>query len=171
MKTLQLEVDSSGYTIEVVRDSQSARLDGAASRFGNSVQNGVVIATIQFILTEAEYTYLRQFYRYAVTHTSEPFLLDLIIGEPHLTEHECFFVPGSLQLVAQEGLAYTVTTQLEAKPKYYDPLVDEALIDFIGEIGFDVLALSETYYVDEFHRLVNFLLAFDLANAIAILDA
>jgi hypothetical protein len=66
---------------------------------------------------------------------SEPFLIDLILGDASLTEHTAHFVPTGPRLTGVRGLTYTVSAQLEAIPNATDETFDQGVIDLYGTYG------------------------------------
>ena len=130
---LNLPPDQAGYAVldagnEVVR----VQLAGGAGRYRRDILNASKMANVTWTLGPEEYDYFEMFYRVMTLRAGEPFLIDLIIGESGLTQHEARFIPGSKQLQSQRGLTYVVTAQLEVTPKQYDYEFEAALVELLG---------------------------------------
>jgi hypothetical protein len=129
VKTLYLPIESSSYSVIEGREIVQNRLDGGRSRFRRDILGAAKLVNAQWICDPDEFTYLKAFYSYSMAHASEGFLLSMVLDEGELTTNQCFFIPETFQLVAQQGLAYTCTAQLEVIGDEYNLEDDEALID------------------------------------------
>jgi hypothetical protein len=156
---LNLPPDQAGYAVldagnEVVR----VQLAGGAGRYRRDILNASKMANVTWTLGPEEYDYFEMFYRVMTLRAGEPFLIDLIIGESGLTQHEARFIPGSKQLQSQRGLTYVVTAQLEVTPKQYDYAYEDSLIVLLSAYtDFD----SSLEVINQLEQLVNE----DLPNA------
>jgi hypothetical protein len=56
------------------------------------------------------------FYRTITKRGALPFTVDLVVDSSDLGERTCHFVPGSVKLSRQEGLAHVVVGTLEVDP-------------------------------------------------------
>ncbi len=116
LNKLKLTPDSSSYSVTDGKEVVATQLDGGAARYRRDILGATSTVSVSFILGTVEYSYLRAFYKALVSSGATPFLIDLILDKPELTEHKAYFVPGSIQLTAQKGLTYWVSAQLEVYP-------------------------------------------------------
>ncbi len=135
MRTLAVAPEGSAYTVVDGTEVIQNKLDGGRSRFRLDILKSSKTVTVQWILDPIEYSWINAFYRDSVKNASTPFLMELVVDEGTLTTHECYFIPGTKQLVAQAGLAYTVSANLEVKPVEYDPDTDDLFIALGEEFG------------------------------------
>lgn len=99
-----------------------------------------VAATLH--LDPGEYQYWRAFFRGPIAEGSLPFLMDLLLDLPELTEHEVKLASAP-RLSGQRGLLHVVQLRLEVKPLSADPDADAAVVmlfTFYGEGAGDILA-------------------------------
>lgn len=105
---------------------------------------GPAEVNVTFRMTGAEYDYWRAFHRSTIAVGSEPFLLDLILDQSTLTEHQVKIIPGSLRMGGVSGDRHVVEMRLEAQLADSDPDYDAALVmmfELYGADGSDVLDL------------------------------
>lgn len=129
MRKLRLIPQQSSYSVEDGTDVIRTELDGGAGRYRRDVVGSASRATVAWNLTQAEYAYMRAFYRTATQYGSEPFLMDMVLNSPDLTEHKAFFFPGSLKLNSIKGLTYSVSAEVEVVPNVEDTDFDTSLLD------------------------------------------
>ncbi len=116
MFKLALLPDNSAYTVVDGKSVVATKLDGGASRYRRDIIGATSSVTCNWIIGPTEYKYLRAFFRTIADYGSKPFLIDLLLDQPALTEHKAYFMPESLQLTGQKGLTYYVTASLEVVP-------------------------------------------------------
>jgi hypothetical protein len=148
---LGLLPDSSSYSVKEGNDAISATLDGGLPRQRLDVLGATKTIECQWILDRAEYVYIRAFYNAITFLSGVAFLIDLIIDDSDIEEHTVLFTPGSLKLSKQEGLAYTVTASLEARPIIRTEGYNDIIVVLFDAYGSDydtdfniVAALTET---------------------------
>lgn len=134
---LVLLPDNSSYSVTDGKEVISTQLDGGAARYRRDILGATSTVGVSFVLGPAEYKYLRAFYRTVTVSGSTPFLIDLILDEPTLTEHKAYFIPGSMQLTGQKGLTYTVSAQLEVYPIALDLDYDNSIVMLFSNYGDD----------------------------------
>ncbi len=130
-----LPPDNSAYSVADGKEVVTTQLDGGAARYRRDILGATSTVNCSWILGTEEYKYLRSFYRALTLKGSKPFLIDLILDEPTLTEHKAYFIPGSVQLTGQKGLTYWVTAQLEVYPAEIDYEAEAAFAALFGEYG------------------------------------
>jgi hypothetical protein len=128
MEKFQILPDSTGYSVTDGKEVISIQLDGGASRYRRDILNANSKVTCQWSFDRDEYQYMRAFYKTTTSNGSIPFLIDLILDESALTEHQAYFVPGSMALREQRGHLYLVSAELDVKPIPRDVLYDESLV-------------------------------------------
>jgi hypothetical protein len=91
-----------------------------------------------------EFAYLGAFYRSAINHGSEPFLIDLYAGSAMPMECEARFLPGGITLTGVSGLNHSCSAQLEVVTPPRDPVADIALVEArVASVGgLPVMALT-----------------------------
>jgi len=138
-----------------VRDGQttlSVKLDGGASRYRRDVLNATRAVSCEWVLSAEDFLYFRTFYNTETVSGSGSFLIDLIIDDADLTEHEAHFVPNTVQMSVLSGTTYSVRADLEAKPITRDALYDAAIVDVYDAYGGTVAARA---VLNQFEQLVN----------------
>lgn len=160
MQKLTLPPDNSGYASTEGVDVLVAKIDGGPARYRRDFIGATSTVNVTWrALSATGYKYLRAFFNTAAARGSVPFLADLILDDGALTEHECYFVPGTFGTQqVQGGVLFDVTAQFEVKPLPVDDAYNQGLIDAYAAFGEDSaegLALLE--------QLVNV----DLPNALA----
>lgn len=126
-----LKPESGSYQIAFGTEALGEELDGGRGRYRLDILNASKKVDMAFILDPTEYDYFMAFYRSQAQRGAEPFQMDLIIDSSAEVECTCNFVPGSLKLNSQSGLAYTVACTMEVRqPVNPDELTDDtAIID------------------------------------------
>lgn len=142
--------DQSGYSVTDGNEVIAVKLDGGASRYRRDVLGATSTVTVQWSVDPDVYRYLRAFYKTATANGSTPFLIDLLLDEPSLTEHKAYFVPGSMRLQSQKGLEYIVAAQLEVTPDLPDTAYDEGIVLMFEEYG-----NGTPVFINELEHLVN----------------
>lgn len=144
---LNLTPAQDGYAVADADDQVlRAKVSAGPSRTRLDMLGAPSDVAVTFHLTDAEYQYWRAFFRSTIGYGSLPFLMDLLLDQPDLTEHEVKIVPGSTRLSGQRGLLYVVQARLEVKPSMEDADLDEAIAMLFAEYGDDapnILALLE----------------------------
>lgn len=151
---LVLRPENSSYTVKDGVEVASTALDGGASRRRLDQLGSVYSVNASFVLNSNQYQYLRSFYKTVTASGSLPFLIDLIINEPDLTEYTAYFVEGSLQLQYQKGLTYSASCSFEVLPNPIDAEFDQSFVDFYALYGenyqsiFDMLEYIANHALD-----------------------
>lgn len=127
--TLRLDPEVISYTAHQTDDFLDTGLNAAIDNFASNILGTCISATLLFILDADEFDYLQAFHRHYTRNPTTPFQLELIVGEKALTTHLCVFVPGTYSITGLNDESYTITCEVEAKPKSYNPTTDESLID------------------------------------------
>jgi hypothetical protein len=130
-----LPPDNSQYSVTDGKEVVATQLDGGAARYRRDILGATSTVDAAWILGTNDYKYMRSFYRALTLKGAKPFLIDLILDEPALTEHKAYFVPGSFQLTGQKGLTYWVSAQLEVYPAEIDYDYEAAFAALYGELG------------------------------------
>ncbi len=103
------------------------QLDGGASRSRLDKINSSELVGCTWVFNREQYQYFKAFYFSAAKEGAAWFLMDLLMSQPYLEEHEVKFVPGSVVMSEPKGLSFIVSAELEVKPKddtdYYDAIV------------------------------------------------
>ena len=138
-----------------VRDGEatlSVRLDGGASRYRRDVLNANRIVTCEWRLSAGDFQYFRAFYNTETVSGSGGFLIDLIIDDADLTEHEAHFVPNTVQMSVVSGTTYSVRADLEVQPIARDAVYDASLVDVYEAYGGTEAAQA---VLNQLEQLVN----------------
>jgi hypothetical protein len=152
MQKLILPPDQASYSVSSADEVLRVQLDGGRGRYRRDILNASRMVNCQWTIGPENFQYLNVFYRYSVENASEPFLIDLYLDDPFLTEHQANFIPGSFSLSSQQGLTFVVTAQIEVKPSNYDPDYSSSYLMLIAEYG-SVEAATEILNLLE--KLVN----------------
>ena len=140
---LELPPLQSGYGTEDFNRVLSRDMDGGGSRTRLDMIGGDSVVDVQWSLGRAEFDQLITFYRDTINFGADPFLMDLYLDFSELTEHECYFIPGSLKLQGQRAHRFDLTAQLEVKPLEADEELDNAIVEFFNEYE-SIEVLDET---------------------------
>lgn len=145
LQKLSVTPTQASYSVNDGREVVSIQLDGGAARYRRDILNANSIVSVNWVLDKTGFNYIRGFYRVTTASGSLPFLIDLIIDEADLTEHEAHFTPNSLKVTGIDGGRYLVSAELEVKPNV--PSDDNiSFIVLFGEYGSDyetLFALDE----------------------------
>lgn len=132
---LILPPDNSSYSVTDGREVLAVQLAGGASRYRRDILGATSKVSASWLLGPEPYRYLRAFYKAVTVSGSKPFLMDLILDEPTLTEHKVYFIPESLTLTGQKGLSYSVSAQLEVYPAEMDLDAANLFASLYSELG------------------------------------
>jgi hypothetical protein len=117
-------IDEANYSVAEGAEAAIADFDTTATKMGPGKAGVPSRVTVHWVTDRAGYVALRSFY---LQQIAVPFLIDLILDQPYLTEHVATFVSGTFKLESFEGLTYSVTADLFAMPylntTFYDMLV------------------------------------------------
>lgn len=134
MFKLSLAPDQASYTVDEDGTTIATRLKGGASRYRKDILRGPVRVNLQWTCGIEDYIYLTTFYR-VMEQGSLPFLMDLLVQDNYLTEHECRVVPKSWATTKVTGISYIVKAVLEVVPRVGDPPFDEGLVTTYESFG------------------------------------
>lgn len=135
---LQLPPVRAGYTVKDGAAALAVALDGGRSRLRADVLGASRTVSVTWAVSAFGYRYLRAFLRSSITEGSEPFLLDLVLDEGQLTEHEVLIVPGSLSFDGSNACSvYRVSATIEAVPSAVDADYDGSVIELWEAYGVD----------------------------------
>ncbi len=132
---LVIPPNQASYATKDGKEVISAKLDGGASRFRRDILEAASSINVVWSVGPDEYQYLRAFYKSVTVRGSLPFLIDLYMDLPTLTEHEAYFVPKSFALTGQRGKEFTVSAQLEAIPLEADDDLNIGLVALYNAYG------------------------------------
>lgn len=147
--------DSSGYSVEDPDEVLSVQLAGGAGRYRRDRIDSSSLVSVSWTFDPTEYRYFRAFYRSVLGRGSTPFLIDLVIDHALLEEYTAYFVPGSVTLGQQRGLAYEVRAQLEVLSNEVDDEAETYFVYLVNEFG-------EDWQVDE--DAINTIVNLDLPD-------
>ena len=116
MEKLPFIPEQDGYTVTPGDEALRVQLQGGKGRYRKDVEGASATVTVTFSLKPREYKAVALFFRGVVSSGTVPFLMDLILFDADLTEHTCFFLPGTFQLSGIEGHNYTTVATLEVIP-------------------------------------------------------
>lgn len=150
MQKFTIPPDKASYTMKDGQEVLSVQLQGGAARYRRDIANPTARVTANWTMGMDGYLYIRSFFRAAIDNGASPFLMDLILDLPTLTEHKCYFVPNTLTLNSQSGLTYSVSVDLEVYPQN-DPIpFAQDYVDVYNEFG-----NTFRYYEDVLDMLMN----------------
>jgi len=149
---LTIPPDQASYSTKDGNETLSVKLDGGQSRYRRDILEASSAVTVVWSATPGQFQYLRAFYKTVALRGALPFLIDLYLDLPTLTEHEVHFVPGSFGLTGQRGLQFTVSAQLEVKPLEVDDEYNETIVMLYNEYGSLEVAKAT---LDQLAQLVN----------------
>lgn len=136
MLKLTLPPDQSAYSVTDGSEVVSSKLDGGASRYRRDVLNSTSTVSAQWTVGPEAYKYLRAFFKSVTTNGALPFLIDLLLDEPILTEHKAYFVPGSMSLGQQQGMTYFVRASLEVYPIVQNDAANVSYVEMFNALGY-----------------------------------
>jgi len=132
---LTIPPNQASYSVKDGNETLSVKLDGGQSRYRRDILEASSIVDVAWSVNGAEFQYLRAFYKTTSRRGSLPFLIDLYLDLPTLTEHEAYFVKDTVKFPSQRGLEFTVSAQLEVKPLEADDDYNQAIVDLYNEYG------------------------------------
>lgn len=138
------------YSVTDGNEVISVILDGGLSRSRADILNAASTVQVSWNFDREEYRYFRAFFSVISRKTAEPFLIDLYMNAPELTEHEAKFIPGTVSLSGQRGLEFTVSATLEVKPNADDFEYELSLVVIIGVYGDEA-----PFFLNELEQLLN----------------
>jgi len=154
---LMIPPDKNGYSFADGTETISIKLDGGLSRYRKDVLKSSFVVNVQWTIGEKDYRYLRSFYRGITESGSKAFLMDILVDRGcELTEHECFFIPGSFTTNNVSGETFTVSAQIECK------LVGLADTDQEYVYWYNAFGGYTIYYEDLFNTIINTFLPNDI---------
>ena len=136
LSKLTIPPDQQGYGLQLGSGVVSAFYDGGASRYRAGLRSDVAKIDVAWTVGPSGYAVLRAFHR-NIARFGAPFLVDLILDTPGLTEYTAHFLPGTFGLKSLEGSRHVVGAQLEVEPTpppdgyaalmvdAYDPATDD----------------------------------------------
>lgn len=127
LSKLTIPPDQASYSVVDGIEVASVELDGGKSRYRRDIIGAASKVNAVWTLNPEEFKYLRLFYRISSEKGAIPFLIDLYLDLPALTEHISNFVPGSMKLQSQRGLTFVVSCVLEVIPIDDDPTEEDLL--------------------------------------------
>lgn len=145
MRKLLYAPNSDGYTWADGAEAVLVELDGGSPRVRSDVLNSAARLQAQWFLDRDGYEYFRSFYKVVIAENGGKFLCDLIMDQPGLTEHVCVFIPGSMTLMGQKGLSYTVSASMSVTPIPIDLQLEQNKLDLIEAYG----------GIENLHRALN----------------
>ncbi len=116
LKKLLLTPERNSYSYDVPTNVISVQLAGGGPRMRVDQLGMTTRINLSFNLQTSEYDYLRAFYRLTIAEGGLPFYMDLILDTHDVKQYKCAFVPGTLKLASQSGLAYFVNATVEVWP-------------------------------------------------------
>lgn len=149
MEKFVIPPDNASYTFEPGSSVLSTKMMGGASRYRKDLINPTSKVSVNWTTDTDGYLYIRSFFRAIIEEGSLPFLIDLVLDEPGLTEHKAYFVPGSFRLNSQKGLTYSVSAELEV----YQAAVPAFAKDFV--YIYNEFGNTFRYYENALDILIN----------------
>lgn len=131
---LSIAPDQDGYQLENSMSSFGNKLGGGAMRIRRDYLNAPYKVTVTWTLDADEFNYIKTFHRF-IDDGNQPFLMDLLVDNSELTEHECRFLPGQFKLGTVKGMVRKVSAQLEVVPLPADDAYDEGLVTTYEAFG------------------------------------
>lgn len=129
-----MKPDQDGYQIDAAVTTLQAKLLGGGMKLRRDALNAPAKVSVTWTCSDAEYDYLLTFYR-TTNDGTIPFLMDLIMDNSVLTEHECRFMPGTFKVSTIKGNARKIAAQLEVVPLPPDDAYDEGLVTTFEAFG------------------------------------
>lgn len=128
MHKLRLRPNRDSYAVTDGTTFKQTKLEGGASRFRKDLLGAARVVDVSWLLNPSQYRYFTSFYNTTLKDGSESFKIDLLLDNPHLTEHVAHFIQDTKKLAGQSGLGHTVSAQLEVMPLRTNPDLDEAIV-------------------------------------------
>ncbi len=137
---LNLSPGQGSYSVTPEPDTLRANMGAGPSRFRRDMIGAISTVSVSWACTRIQYQYVESFFRSTVPG-SLPFLCDLIIDSPDVSEYEARLIPGSKRLSSVRGHQRTVEAMLEVRPVTPDAPSDEGFVALYGEYGDDTEAM------------------------------
>lgn len=119
----------SGYTPKLGNGLLEQDLLGGFARQRVQFVNNVHIAQVSVLLDKKEkQQYFWAFWRLHTQYAPQAFMWRLMFDDTDMTDYECQFIAGSLEVGERDGLKYKVSFQVRAKPKKPNQSFDEAIV-------------------------------------------
>lgn len=151
MQKLAIRPNAGSYRIKRPNnDVLSVTLQGGLSRQRQDKIGTPVLISVSWMADESGYTYLNAFFNTIVKKGSLPFLCDLVLDKPALTEHTCRYVPGSFELTSTIAYIFNCSAQFEVLPIVPDEEFDTMFVGLYETYG----VLLDSYFAG-FSRLAN----------------
>lgn len=116
LPVLDLPPDQANYTAMQGDSFVSTKLDGGASRFRADQLGTAIVLTLQWTCNRRNYDWLMAFFRTAINHGADPFLIKLILDNGDLQSYTAHILPSTFGLTQQMGQAYVVAASIEVLP-------------------------------------------------------
>lgn len=126
---LNLPPDQASYAVDDGDEVIRTQLEGGAGKYRVDILNATRTVNCQWTVGPDNFRYLRAFYN-TLHRLSEPFKTNLYLDYAELTEHDCWFIPGTFKLASQTGLTFVVVCQLEVVPTD-NPEEDLSLVEIM----------------------------------------
>ena len=123
---LPLPPERTSYTYSKEGGVVSTTLDGGKSRSRVDIIGFTSRVTCQWILTRLEFDFFMSFYVAVAKKGAATFQMDLILDRPDLLEHDCIFVPDTLNVSEPTSQTFFVTAELEVSP-LAEPTTEDTL--------------------------------------------
>lgn len=137
MPLLKLDYKSNpdGYRVAWANGVDVQAVQGGPFRQRLDTLTPAPTVTVSWVFTPAQYEAFRDDYEDTLEGGALSFLIDLVLDEPLLVEHEAAFMLDSLSLAQIDGHRVRVGASLEVKPVVPDVEYDEAVIMLFEEYG------------------------------------
>lgn len=145
MKKLGLIPDQTSYSAKDGTEIIGVQFDGGPPRYRRDAVGAPARVTVSWTLDASAYQYLRAFYRTGLGNGADWFLVDLLLGDAALEEHQAHFVPGSFGLQSRQGKAYIAGAELDVIPAATDVDYDSAVLTLFEEYGFGRTGTSDLF--------------------------
>lgn len=140
----------SGYTPKLGEGLLEQELLGGFARQRVQFVNNAHIAQVSVLLDKkVKQQYFWAFWRKHTKHAPQPFMWRLMFDDSEMTDYECQFVAGSLEVGERDGAKYKVSFQVRAKPKKFNQEFDETIV-YLWEQG------DPEKYLNYLEKLVNY---------------
>ena len=126
---LKLLPSDANYSVKQMPQTSLQSGIGGFFRSRRITCSSVYLVTCQLDLDHATYTYFNAFYQSAIKNGANPFLMDLVVDKPHLSEYTVIIEPGSVGVSGIMGFAYTVVMSLRVMPHDVDDIANMTIVD------------------------------------------
>lgn len=149
--------EQSSYAVTDGEEVLATKLAGGASRYRQDIINATAAVNVSWLFTPIEFEYFRAFLKgSSANRGATPFLIDLILDEAlNLTEHEVYFVPGSVKTSKVQGHSISVQATLEVKPIVYPDGYFDIVAALIAQFGDPGVLTEAPLLFDTLGWLVN----------------